>query len=192
VVVCDDIIQQKQALRHEMKARRALMNESERARAAWSLSHHLSDWLEANAPASIGVYLARPYEISLDLVIEKLLREGVTVAAPRVDVGRGIMTFWRLESLDNVENGPWSVRQPPATQHLEIEELPLLLVPGLAFGLDGGRLGTGGGWYDRVLPRAQTTIGVGFDCQIIPQVPLEDHDCRVNFVASEARWLEVG
>ncbi|MBW3637932.1 MAG: 5-formyltetrahydrofolate cyclo-ligase, partial [Armatimonadetes bacterium] len=179
-VACDEVIEQKKALRLEMKARRAMMDESARARASWSLCHRIESWLATRPERIIGVYLARPQEMCLDSLIKSLLQSGRTVAAPRVDVERGEMTFWRLENLEEVEIGPWNVRQPLANQ--KIEEVPLILAPGLAFDRAGGRLGTGGGWYDRVLRDAQTVVGVGFDCQIVPRVPVEAHDYPVQFV----------
>ncbi len=184
-----EITRQKRELRLEMKARRGLLNEGQRARASWELCLRLASWLETRPERSVGVYLARPQEISLDLLIEELLLQGYEIAAPRVDVAGGEMAFWRLESLQATEIGPWNVRQPVARQR--IENLPLILVPGLAFDGAGGRLGTGGGWYDGVLHPSQTAVGVGFDCQIVAQVPLEAHDKTVDFLASEARWLEI-
>jgi 5-formyltetrahydrofolate cyclo-ligase len=136
----------------------------------------------------VGVYLSLPHEISLDPLISALLERGITVAAPRVDTEGGEMSFWQLESLDAVEIGLWQVRQPPDIQC--IDELPLIVVPGLAFDPSGGRLGMGGGWYDRFLCASKCAVGVAFDCQMVPEVPLEAHDIRMNFVATERRWYE--
>ena len=184
-----EIGEQKAALRREMKARRSMMNEVARVCASWSLCQRLASWLETRSERTIGAYLARPQEICLDILIVSLLRSGYTLAAPRVDTKSGEMTFWRLESLENVEIGTWNVREP--LPHQQIQSPPLIFAPGLAFDRAGGRLGTGGGWYDRVLGRAQTVVGVGFDCQIVPHVPLEAHDKKMHFVASETRWVEV-
>lgn len=189
MVARDEIVGQKKALRGEMKARRAVMNESARARASWLLRQRLESWLETRSERTIGVYLARPQEICLDNLIVSLLRNGYVVAAPRLDFQRAEMAFWRLENLEDVEIGTWNVREPVA--HHQVEDVPLILVPGLAFDRCGGRLGTGGGWYDRTLKGAEIVVGVGFDCQIVPRVPLEAHDRRVQFVASETRWVEV-
>lgn len=183
-----DALREKRELRLEMKARRALLNESERARASWVMCLRVASWLETRPERTIGVYLARPQEISLDLLIEELGQQGYEIAAPRVDIVTERMDFWRLGSLSEVEIGPWNVRQPLLEQR--VVDVPLILVPGLAFDRAGGRLGTGGGWYDRELCDSQVVIGVGFDCQIVAQVPHQAHDRRVNFVASESRWVE--
>lgn len=184
-----DIVREKMELRAEMKARRALLNESERARASLAMCLRVAAWLKTRPERTLGVYLARPQEISLDFLIEDLLRQGYEIAAPRVDVAREEMSFWHLESLQNLEIGPWNVREPWPKRR--VTEMPLILAPGLAFDRAGGRLGTGGGWYDSTLQASQTVIGVCFDCQILPRVPLESHDKAVDFVASESRWVAV-
>jgi 5-formyltetrahydrofolate cyclo-ligase len=184
----DEIIARKQALRREMKARRAAISAVGRMHAAAALRDCLLPFFEARPERTVGVYLSLPYEISLDPLISSLIERGITVAAPRVDTARDEMSFWKLESLDATEIGPWQVRQPLGKQR--IDELSLILVPGLAFDPNGGRLGMGGGWYDRVLGKAGGVVGVAFDCQIMPEVPLEAHDIRVGYVATEKQWFE--
>lgn len=173
-----------------MKARRAAMSETERAQASAALCLHILVWLEARPERTLGIYLARPEEISLDGLVPDLLRRGYTLAAPRVDLENQRMTFWRLASLDAVEIGPWQVRQPIPTE--PINEIPLLFVPGLAFDTTGARLGMGSGWYDRSISGAPTLVGVAFEGQIVPAVPVEAHDRRVHFLGTASRWLEIG
>lgn len=65
----------------------------------------------------------------------------------------------------------------------------VVMVPGLAFTPAGQRLGQGGGWYDRFLPRLRddaVTIGVAFDEQIVESLPVEDHDIAVDVVVTES------
>ena len=63
----------------------------------------------------------------------------------------------------------------------------LWLVPGVVFSSDGGRIGRGGGFYDRLLARARGVFcGVFFDCQLTEAVPVEPHDCILHFLASES------
>ncbi len=177
-----DIAARKAHLRLEMKARRALLDESARARAAWLLGDILEDWLRTRTESRIAIYLARPFEICLDTVGRELLRAGKTVCAPRVDVAAGRMSFWRLNDIDATESGAWGVREPISD---EIVAPELAIVPGLAFDQIGNRLGTGGGWYDRVLADIPVKIGVTFGGQIVERVPVEAHDIGMDWVASE-------
>lgn len=64
----------------------------------------------------------------------------------------------------------------------------VVVVPGLAFTVDGDRLGQGGGWYDRFLAATRTdcsTIGVCFAEQVVDVVPLEAHDIRLDHVVTD-------
>ena len=64
----------------------------------------------------------------------------------------------------------------------------VVVVPGLAFTPEGERLGQGGGWYDRFLSNIRptcTTIGVGFDRQLVDSIPTESHDVTLDHVVTD-------
>ncbi|MGH9132363.1 MAG: 5-formyltetrahydrofolate cyclo-ligase [Ilumatobacteraceae bacterium] len=64
-----------------------------------------------------------------------------------------------------------------------------VIVPGVAFARDGARLGQGGGWYDRFLAAIRpecTTIGVGFEPQLVDALPTEPHDIRLDCIVTES------
>ena len=69
----------------------------------------------------------------------------------------------------------------------------MILVPGLAFDLRGGRLGRGRGYYDRFLAGATgLRVGVCFEDQIVADVPLEPHDLRMDFVVTPSSICRCG
>ena len=177
-----DIALQKAQMRLEMKARRALLNERERARASWLLCDSLLDWMQNRSETRVAIYLARPFEINLDALACQLHRAGVIVCAPRPDVENERMSFYRLDDVEATARGPWGVREPLSD---EIVQPELVFAPGLAFDSSGRRLGTGGGWYDRVLSDIALKVGVVFGGQIVDEVPIETHDIRMNWVASD-------
>jgi 5-formyltetrahydrofolate cyclo-ligase len=64
----------------------------------------------------------------------------------------------------------------------------VVVVPGLAFTVEGERLGQGGGWYDRFLSNIRpicTTIGVGFGQQLVESIPTEPHDVTLDHVVTD-------
>jgi len=70
--------------------------------------------------------------------------------------------------------------------------LDLALVPGVAFDLNGHRLGRGKGYYDRLLAMLTgPACGVAFDQQIVSQVPNEPHDVRLSCILTPTRWHDV-
>ncbi len=76
----------------------------------------------------------------------------------------------------------------PAITDATTESPRVVLIPGLAFTRDGHRLGRGGGYYDRLLsglPKGTVRIGVCFAFQLMDHLPIEPHDERVHFIATE-------
>ena len=125
-------------------------------------------------------YLAFGNELSVDLVLQQALRDGKTVAVPLVQSATEMAPV-QLQNMLNFEldrYGIRSVRQPAN----------LVLVPGLAFGRDGSRLGMGAGYYDRFLPQAENALlmGIAYDAFIQPSLPRDEFDVLVQLLASES------
>ena len=73
-----------------------------------------------------------------------------------------------------------------------VEQLDIVLVPGTAFDLSGGRMGQGKGYYDRLLTNARKDaplVGAAFDCQVFPEIPVSKHDVFMDLVLTETRTL---
>ncbi len=71
---------------------------------------------------------------------------------------------------------------------MDPEEVEIAVVPGVAFDVVGGRLGQGGGHYDRLLGFLDVDcdrVGFCFSCQVVPFVPCEEHDEPVDLVVTE-------
>lgn len=80
-----------------------------------------------------------------------------------------------------LEPGPDSAAAAP-------EEVELAIIPGMAFDVEGHRLGRGGGYYDRLLPQLRCMkLGVCYDCQFLASVPCEKHDCKVDKVVTNRK-----
>lgn len=187
----------KQALRHQMRAARAALSAEQRVAAAILIDAHLRQLLTALNLAKddvVAVFLAKGEEVWLDGVIVALIERGQCVVAP-VSGRSDEAPFYTLSSVtEGTQIGAWGVREPVQNlcgQAYWPQQIKVALVPGLAFDYQGGRLGYGGGWYDRVLGYVPLSIGVGYDCQLSAQVPCEAHDQRVAFVVTEAQIIRV-
>ena len=74
----------------------------------------------------------------------------------------------------------------PETEFLSCRDLDLVLVPGIAFDLIGGRLGYGRGYYDRFLKKTEGfRVGVCYESQVVDQVPMEAHDIHMQALISQ-------
>jgi 5-formyltetrahydrofolate cyclo-ligase len=138
---------------------------------------------------NVAVYLANNEEVDIDNFIAWLLKRGTPVYAPRNE------GFAPLDNLENVAPGNFGVREPQNAAVLVPQLVPqdtVFLVPGLAFDKHGGRLGFGGGWYDRALADFQHSlkIGIAFDCQMVDEVPCEAHDVKMDVIVTPSAVAE--
>ena len=73
-----------------------------------------------------------------------------------------------------------------------IASIDIAIIPGIAFDEKGGRIGSGDGYYDRLIPRLSITtrkVALAFECQIVQQVPMESHDKHVDIIITEKRII---
>ncbi len=117
--------------------------------------------------------------------------EGKRIAMPRVE-GDELQFRW-VASRGELRPGRFGILEPASEAPDAGSEFDLILVPGKAFDLQGGRLGRGKGFYDRFLAEARgLRAGVCFDDQIVEGVPLEPHDLRMDFVVTPSSIYRCG
>ncbi|ALJ56602.1 5-formyltetrahydrofolate cyclo-ligase family protein [Candidatus Xiphinematobacter sp. Idaho Grape] len=99
-----------------------------------------------------------------------------------------------IYSRRDLKLGPLGILEPNSKRTFPLGKIDLILVPGLAFDLRGGRLGRGGGHYDRILSRPDCVgkvIGVCYAAQVVEYVPRERHDLPVGALLTEKGLVEI-
>jgi len=187
----------KAAVRRGARAVRAARTDAERAAAEQALASQVvelvvSEW--ADRHVDVTAYLALPAEPSLDLAIEALRERGHRVWVPRIVPPD--LEWVALAPEQQLRPGPMGIREPvgPAARDEERAAIRLVLLPGLAADSRGGRLGQGGGYYDRFLTTLAPAVAGGpvravvlFDDEVLGEVPTEDHDQRVDVIVTPDR-----
>lgn len=175
----------KARLRAEVRDRiRAVVGDM-RVEAAGKVGETLQRLESWSAARWIGGYVALRDELDLSGLVRHRLAMGGRVAVPALDAERGEYVFREIRDWDgDLVPGAFGVREPrPTCGVVDVTWLDFVLVPGIAFDTRGGRLGRGRGFYDRLLaPAVGVTCGVGMDDQLVPEVPVEAHDIRLNLV----------
>ncbi len=112
----------------------------------------------------------------LELISENPL---VNWHLPKVD-GPGRMNFIQVEDSRELSVGAFGILEPGDGP--KASSLDFVVCPGVAFTQKGHRLGQGGGFYDRIIPKfpMARTVGVGFQCQLLAQIPFDQHDCVMD------------
>jgi len=191
--VLGDVITQKQTLRRQVREKLRTLTKATQAAAsaqACSLLKQQKHWKQARA---VLFYAPLINELDIWPLLNEALIAGKTVALPRFNAEKGRYAACQIhEPALDLRKGNFGVQEP--AEHcppIPIYRLDFILVPGVAFDLDGRRLGRGKGFYDLLLAAVRgTTCGVTFDEQIVREVPVEPHDIRLNCILTPTRWIE--
>lgn len=127
-------------------------------------------------------------EVETDVLFQRLLGSGKRVGFPRITAG-GI-EFREVREWSSLMPGRWGIREPKEGRVIPLEEIGLVVVPGIAFDESGARIGFGGGFYDRALASFRgCKIGLAYDFQVFREIPQEDGDLRCDWVVTDLRVL---
>lgn len=189
-------MQDKAALRRQLRRRRIAITPSQRRQAERRVAARLLRSGLLHAGLRVGVYLAAGSELSLDAFIAVAQRQRVQCFAPVVPARGRILRFAALAS----RAGTWrrnrhGIREYRSRATMSAQQMQVILLPLLGFDRLGGRLGQGGGFYDATLAfrrlvckqKQPRLLGIAFDCQRVEQpLLLEAHDVRLDEIITEA------
>ncbi len=142
----------------------------------------------------IAVFIPLPGEPDIWTPSQQLIvRQAARVYAPRM-MPENQLDLVMITNTTALVRGPFGVIEPPleSTALADLTALDAIFIPGLAFSKDGGRLGFGGGWYDRLLariPDKTIKIGVCWNELLIDSVPMDTLDVRVDGILTEAGYV---
>jgi 5-formyltetrahydrofolate cyclo-ligase len=136
-------------------------------------------------------------EVSTSQLIEEALRLGKSVLLPSVDSRNRELHLFEIKDLNELSAGYMGIPEPVVggERERDINDATLVVLPGAAFDLRGGRLGYGGGYYDKLLAglrRKIPLIALAYEEQIVDSLPCETHDIRVNAIVTDRRVIRIG
>ena len=174
----------KTALRAELRARLAGLKPMVRAQEEDLVNAAIVSDPDWRAAATVLVFKAVRTELSVTSVTNDALRAGKRVCFPQV-VPSGL-ALRQVTDWAQLAPGAFGIPEPTdGCPLVDPADVDVALVPGLGFTARGQRLGQGGGYYDRLLPTlGGVAWGVAFDCQVLPELPVELHDRSVDRVVS--------
>ena len=167
-----------------LAARRAL-SDAQRQQASIRIVERLLRLPELREASTVLLYAALREEVDLATLVGPLHGRGTRTLFPRVRGER--LELVAAADLRTLQLGHRGVREP-AGRTVDPGVVDVAVVPGVAFDPRGGRLGAGGGHYDRLLAELAATttrVGTAFDCQLVPRIPREAHDQPVHLVVTE-------
>jgi 5-formyltetrahydrofolate cyclo-ligase len=181
----------KKQLRAEMRGLRAAVPAAERARLGSLIERRVLGMPQYAAAGCVLLSYSFGSEVATAGILRSAVAAGKRVLLPYVE-GEALEGAEVTRDDDLVPTG-YGPKEPPHRIPVDPAEVDLVVTPGLAFDRRGGRLGYGGGFYDRYLARlrpAAVRAGIGFAFQVIPEVPVGPSDERVHFVVTDAETID--
>lgn len=134
-------------------------------------------------------------EVNTHRLINHALEEGKTVCVPKIKSKQKGIEVFKIDSLLELEPGYFGVPEPSdKCPGVDINDIDLILMPGLAFDREGRRLGYGGGFYDRFLTQMDRTvskIAPAYNFQVLGKVPADPWDARIDGIVTNEEVINI-
>ena len=140
---------------------------------------------------ALALYSAVQNEVETDAVASRALEDGKLLVYPRVK--NDDLEFVKVEKLTDLGPGAFGILEPRGKTLVPIDEVDLIVIPGVVFDLVGHRLGYGRGFYDRALSECRSDcvkVGFAYDSQVIAALPTTEHDKTLSVLMTESRTLK--
>ncbi|MBZ0157443.1 MAG: 5-formyltetrahydrofolate cyclo-ligase [Alphaproteobacteria bacterium] len=140
----------------------------------------------------ILLYASFRSEVDTFEMIRHCLTQGKRVALPRVDSAKGELFLYEIRGMDDLAAGCWGIREPIPSPERErgVQEMDLIIVPGVAFDEQCNRLGYGKGYYDKLLREKRAkAVALAYEEQIVASLPAETHDIKMDAIITDQRTI---
>lgn len=185
----------KQAIRQQAQANRCAQVDKD------AVSRHICQRFAtlpeyARAVTVMG-YVHMRNEVRTRSFLPNILAQGKRLVVPYCVADE--LRLFGLRDMDELALGTFGILEPkPEWQNrvdrrIDVTEVDLIMVPGVAFDHRGGRVGHGKGYYDRLLRQARSDtslVALAFECQLFPEIPMQPHDVFMDKVVTEAAVYE--
>ena len=182
----------KPALRKTVLGRRDALDEGVRAELSLAIVEEITHLDCYRRSGVVLAYVGFGSELRTEAFLRRVLGDGKVLLLPRVNrEERRLVLYEVKDPAQELEAGTWGIREPKPDlcRRVEPAAIDFALVPGVAFDRRGARLGYGGGYYDRLLAGCTGSrpflVAAAFELQVVDEVPLEEHDVRVDLIVTE-------
>lgn len=184
--MCDAVRAQKRLMRRELTAAHRRLDAGICAAYDGRIGKRLVASPFWETAETLFCYVGAGWEIKTEELLRAALCSGRRVAVP-LCLADGVMEAHEIRSLDELSPGAYGIPEPPrASPVLAAEIFDLVVVPAVAFDRAGYRLGRGGGYYDRYLENLRgVRVGLCYEQFLLPSVPREAHDVRMDRILTE-------
>ncbi|MDM8552883.1 5-formyltetrahydrofolate cyclo-ligase [Desulfobacterales bacterium HSG2] len=194
-IMAEEIKERKRELRENMIKTLAELSEEELSEKRKKIEDRVFDFAnfkEARVPL---LYLNYGSEVPTRIILEKCLEQDKIVILPAFSKEKYRITPMKIDDLEaDMKPGPRGIPEPDPDKcrMVPVDRLDIAIIPGIAFDEKGARIGSGFGYYDRLIPKLPITtrkVALAFENQIVQQVPMQSHDKHVDIIITDERII---
>lgn len=185
----------KSQIREEIAEKFAALSANEIAEKTKAIENRLFDFANFLESKIALLYVNNKHEVLTENILKRAYIYNKIVVLPVYNTENFEMELKKVDNLEKDLNpGPRDILQPDESRCkiVPIDKIDIAIIPAVALDEKGGRIGSGKGYYDRLIPRLAITtrkVALAFEEQIIPQVPIESHDKHVDIIITEDRVI---
>ncbi|MGE5628778.1 MAG: 5-formyltetrahydrofolate cyclo-ligase [Solirubrobacterales bacterium] len=132
----------------------------------------------------IFIFVSFRSEVDTHKIIKNAIKEGKNIYVPKVISKEEGMRAYKINNFEDMQKGYYGILEPKEyCREISPIDIDLVIMPGAAFDKNGGRIGYGGGYYDRFLTLLKGNVkkvALAYKFQVLDLVPMEENDIRVD------------
>lgn len=191
----DEVREKKQEIRNDMAAFvKSLPSDVVKANTR-TIEDRLFEFANFLESRIVMLYVNAANEVATGNIIRRAYDFNKIVLLPAFDPVKSTMKPMKVDHPDkDLTPGPRGILEPNPSRckPVPLDCIDIAIIPGIAMDEKGGRIGSGNGYYDRLIPDLPMTtrkVGLVFEGQLVPQVPMEAHDKHVDIIITEKRVI---
>lgn len=184
----------KKELRKEILRKRQVMDTIEKEKADNKITDEFLKTDYYKKAEKIFIYVSYDSEINTKGIINRALSDNKKIYVPRTDFKTKNMDAVEIIALAELMENSYGILEPSIEKKsINPNNLDLIVVPGVAFDRNGGRMGYGAGFYDRYFKKLSNKkikkLVLAYDLQVVAEVPMEECDVPVDYIITEKEFI---
>ena len=185
----------KSQIRTDIADALAALSEKEIAEKTNAIEKRLFDFANFLEAKVVLLYANNSNEVGTKNILMRTHAYNKIIVLPAFNTETFAMTLMKVDALEkDLTAGPRGVIEPnpDRCKVVPIERIDIAIIPAVALDEKGGRIGSGEGYYDRLIPELSITtrkVALAFEEQIIPQIPIESHDKHIDIIITDKRII---
>ena len=183
----------KNKIRQELILKRKNLLKNEVLEKSKEIKNRLFEIDEFKKASTILFYVSYDNEVYTHEMIKYNISIGKNILVPVTDKQHRRLIISKLNNWNDLVVGPYNILEPKKEKikEISVDNVDLIIVPGVGFDEKGHRIGHGKGYYDKFLKNSKSiSIGLAFEFQIVKYIPTEKHDISVKKIVTEKRVID--